>query len=52
VQLGGPSVVVGPDCEIVAESEERFLEVVLEHQKVVDARAAYPGYLETHAPIT
>lgn len=47
VPLGGPSVVVAPDGEIVAEGTERALQVSLSVEKVVEARRDYPGYLDT-----
>ena len=44
--LGGPSLVVGPDGEVVAESVEELTVVTLRHEAIVQARAEYPGYLD------
>lgn len=51
VPLGGPSLVVGPDGEVLAESEETLTFVTLRHAEVVRARADYPGYLEVPAQV-
>jgi predicted amidohydrolase/uncharacterized protein (DUF952 family) len=45
VPLGGPSLVVGPDGEVVAESDESLLLVTIEHDRIVRAKNDYPGYL-------
>jgi N-carbamoylputrescine amidase len=45
VALGGPSLAVGPDGEVLAESQDPLLCVTLEHAAVVRARGQYPGYL-------
>lgn len=49
VPLGGPSLVVGPDGEVLQESEETLTYATLRHAEVVRARAEYPGYLEVPA---
>jgi predicted amidohydrolase/uncharacterized protein (DUF952 family) len=43
--IGGPSVVIGPDGEVLAEGTESWLTFTLKHEEIVKARAAYPGYL-------
>lgn len=45
VPLGGPSLVVGPDGQVLAEAEQPLTCVTLEHEAVVRARSEYPGYL-------
>ncbi|MBN9417594.1 MAG: DUF952 domain-containing protein [Candidatus Eremiobacteraeota bacterium] len=44
--IGGPSVVIGPDGEVLAESSEPWLSYTLKHEAIVKARAEYPGYLD------
>ena len=43
--IGGPSVVIGPDGEILAEDDGPWLTFTLKHDEIVKARAEYPGYL-------
>lgn len=43
--IGGPSVVIGPDGEVLAESTDPWLTWTLKHDEIVKARAEYPGYL-------
>ena len=53
VPLGGPSLLVGPDGEVLVEGDEEVLYAELDLQKIVQAKAGYPGYLawpwETYA---
>jgi predicted amidohydrolase/uncharacterized protein (DUF952 family) len=51
VPLGGPSLVVDPSGEVVAESTDQALLVTLEVQRVTQAQADYPGYLSSPAPV-
>ncbi|MFN8613146.1 MAG: DUF952 domain-containing protein [Vulcanimicrobiota bacterium] len=44
--IGGPSLVVGPDGQVLAESEAPWLTFTLKHEEIVKARADYPGYLD------
>ncbi len=44
--IGGPSVVIGPDGEVLAESSDPWLIFTLRHDEIVKARAEYPGYLD------
>jgi len=44
--IGGPSVIIGPDGEIVAEHDGPWLQATLKHEEIVKARAEYPGYLD------
>jgi predicted amidohydrolase len=48
VPLGGPSLAVGPEGEVLAESEGTITTVTLEPRQVEEARARYPGYLHTY----
>jgi N-carbamoylputrescine amidase len=43
--IGGPSVAIGPDGEVIAETTEPVVVVPLERTTVLAARKAYPGYL-------
>ena len=43
--IGGPSLVIGPDGEVLAESSDAWLTFTLRHEEIVKARAEYPGYL-------
>lgn len=47
--IGGPSAVISPTGEIVAESATGMLIVDLDQETVDQARQAYPGYLD-HQP--
>ncbi|MBS2039137.1 DUF952 domain-containing protein [bacterium] len=44
--IGGPSVVIGPNGEVLAEDDSPWLTFRLSHDEIVKARAEYPGYLE------
>ncbi len=46
VGIGGPSIAIDPDGEVLAESEDRLSIVDLDLEHVARARAGYPGYLE------
>jgi predicted amidohydrolase len=45
VPLGGPSIAVGPDGEVLVESTDPVVVVTLERAAIEKARARYPGYL-------
>lgn len=45
VPLGGPSLVVGPEGEVLAEEVGRVTWATLSPQRIVEARGGYPGYL-------
>jgi predicted amidohydrolase len=47
VPLGGPSLVVDPHGQVVAEGTEDELWCDFKVSQVVSARAGYPGYLES-----
>lgn len=49
--IGGPSLVIGPDGEIVAEQEGLWLQATLRHEEIVKARSEYPGYLDIPHPV-
>lgn len=46
VPLGGPSLAVAPDGEVVVESNEPLALVELDPARLAQARKGYPGYLE------
>ena len=49
IAIGGPSVVVAPDGEVVLETTGPVATVALERSAVAAARADYPGYLAVRA---
>lgn len=49
VQIGGPSIAVDPDGDVIAESTDRMLLVTLDAAVVQRAREGYPGYLPVRA---
>jgi N-carbamoylputrescine amidase len=51
VPIGGPSCVVGPDGEFLAESEDSLQLVRLSASLVRDSRLRYPGYLPVRADL-
>jgi predicted amidohydrolase len=51
VALGGPSIVVGPDGVVVAESIAPLVVTPLDGQVVAAARRSYPGYLPHFAAV-
>jgi len=51
VNLGGPSLVVGPDGEVLEESTESLVCAKLSREAIVRARSEYPGYLEVRGSL-
>jgi N-carbamoylputrescine amidase len=51
VPLGGPSVAVGPDGEVLVESTDPVIAVTLQRAAVEAARARYPGYLAIRSDV-
>ena len=51
VALGGPSFVVAPTGEVIAESTDVLTIARLDRSTVTAARARYPGYLATRADL-
>jgi predicted amidohydrolase len=49
VLIGGPSIAVDPDGEVMAESTEALVLVTLDADAVRRARSEYPGYLPIRA---
>ncbi|HET6379612.1 MAG TPA: carbon-nitrogen hydrolase family protein [candidate division Zixibacteria bacterium] len=49
VLIGGPSVAVGPDGEVLVETTDRLALVTLDAAVIRRARVAYPGYLPIRA---
>ena len=46
VAIGGPSIAIDPDGEVLVETEKRLSVVDLDLEHVARARSSYPGYLE------
>ena len=51
VQIGGPSLAVDPNGELVAESTDPLCVVTLDRSVIEQARKAYPGYLDVRAEL-
>lgn len=51
VPIGGPSVAIGPDGEVLLETEEPLTLVTLDRRAVREAREGYPGYLPMRADL-
>lgn len=51
VQIGGPSVAIGPRGEVLAETTDRMAIVTLDMDAVREARRGYPGYLPVRAKV-
>ncbi|MDP8904123.1 MAG: carbon-nitrogen hydrolase family protein, partial [Chloroflexota bacterium] len=51
VLIGGPSIAVDPNGEVVLETTDSLALVTLEREAVRQARAAYPGYLPIRADL-
>lgn len=51
VPLGGPTIVVGPDGEVVARTTDALRVFPLESAAVLRARRDYPGYLAVRADV-
>ena len=49
VPLGGPSVLVGPDGDVLLETTETIALARLDRSRIDRARRAYPGYLPQRA---
>lgn len=51
VEIGGPSVAIGPDGEVLLETTERIAVVDVDRRTVREARQDYPGYLSARADL-
>jgi predicted amidohydrolase len=51
VLIGGPSIAVAPDGEVLVQSLEPIATVTLERRRVQDARGDYPGYLPVRSDL-
>jgi predicted amidohydrolase len=51
VGLGGASIAVDPNGDVLAESDDPVVLVQLEEQVVADARRRYPGYLRLYPSV-
>lgn len=51
VPIGGPSVAIGPDGEVLLETTEPVACVTLEREAVRTARREYPGYLAVRSEL-
>ena len=49
--IGGPSIAVGPDGDVIAESTDGLTYLTLERSVVESARQSYPGYLDVRAEL-
>ncbi len=49
--IGGPSVAVDPNGDVILETEEAVALVTLERSVIDDARVRYPGYLPVRADL-
>ncbi|MFN7973551.1 MAG: carbon-nitrogen hydrolase family protein [Acidobacteriota bacterium] len=49
--IGGPSIAVGPDGDVILETMEALAVVKLEAEVVARARADYPGYLAVRSEV-
>jgi len=51
VDIGGPSVAIGPDGEVLLETTDRFALVDVDRRTIREARQEYPGYLSARADL-
>jgi N-carbamoylputrescine amidase len=51
VPIGGPSVAIAPDGEVLLETEDPVAVVTLDRRRVAQARQEYPGYLPMRADL-
>lgn len=51
VPIGGPSVAIDPNGDVLAETTDRIVVVAVEEQVLQEARRRYPGYLPTNASL-
>ena len=51
VLIGGPSIAVAPNGEVLLETTDRLAVITLERAVVAEARRAYPGYLAVRAEL-
>ncbi len=51
VDIGGASLAIAPDGEVMVETEEPLAIVTLDRDVVRSARAEYPGYLDVRASL-
>lgn len=51
VPIGGPSVAIGPDGEILVETTDPIAVATLDRRRVRTVRQDYPGYLPQRADL-
>jgi N-carbamoylputrescine amidase len=51
ILIGGPSIAIDPNGEILVETTDRLALVTVDESVVADARRAYPGYLPVRADL-
>lgn len=51
VLIGGPSIAVAPNCEVILESTDPVSVVAIDPAQVIKARADYPGYLSIRSDL-
>jgi predicted amidohydrolase len=49
VPIGGPSLAIDPNGEVMVETVDPVAVVTLEESVLAEARQRYPGYLRTNA---
>ena len=49
--IGGPSVVIAPDGQVVCEATDPVIVATLDAERVVRAKDDYPGYLDFHPDV-
>jgi N-carbamoylputrescine amidase len=51
VPIGGPSIAIDPNGEVMVETTDPVVVVTLEEAVLTEARRRYPGYLRTNAAL-
>jgi N-carbamoylputrescine amidase len=51
VELGGASIAIAPDGDVLLETTETVSVVTLDRERIIKARTDYPGYLEVRADL-
>ncbi|MCP4901368.1 MAG: hypothetical protein GY906_30755, partial [bacterium] len=49
VDIGGPSLAIAPDGEVLLETTDQVAVVTIERERLEKAKANYPGYLPERA---
>jgi len=51
VEIGGPSLIIAPDGDVLVETIEPLTLATLDRETVAEARKSYPGYLDVRADL-